>query len=116
MVDPPHPPIETFTPVPLEEPGSFSVTYEMVLTEAELARLAVHLDGGDALVRGDRAVSVRLDDGRGWSITLGPERRRRIALFDLPLCDATIRLDGYDAAGTEAFLARFHRVFRKGGG
>jgi hypothetical protein len=92
------------------------VTYEMVLTEAELARLAVHLDGGEALARGDRTVSAHFDDGRRWSITLGPERRRRIALFDLPLCDATIRLDGYAPADVETFLARFHRVFRKGGG
>lgn len=88
----------------------------MVLTEAELVRLAVHLDGGEALARGDRRVSARLDDGRGWTIALGPERRRRIALFDLPLCDATIRLDGYAPTDAEAFLARFHRVFRKGGG
>ena len=88
----------------------------MVLTEAELVRLAVRLDGGEALRRGDRVVGVRFADGRGWSIALGPERRRRIGLIDLPVCDATIRLDGYDAAGAEAFLVHFHRVFRKGGG
>ena len=88
----------------------------MALTAGELHRLAVHLEGGSDLERDERRVAARLPDGRRWSITLGPERLRRIALFDLPLCDATIRLDGYDAAGTEAFLARFHRVFRKGGG
>lgn len=88
----------------------------MVLTEAELARLAVHLDGGERLTCGARSVAARLDDGRRWSIALGPERSRRIALLHLPVADVEIRLDGFDAAGVEAFLARFHRVFRKGGG
>ena len=90
--------------------------YEMVLTEAELVRLAVHLEGGDRLVRGARSVAARLDDGRRWTIALGPERSRSIALLRLPLADAEIRLEGFDATGIAAFLDRFHRVFRKGGG
>ena len=116
MADRNHPPIESLTPVPDTEPGSFRVTYEMVLTEAELARLAVHLDGGERLVRGERSVAARLDDGRRWTIALGPERWRSIALLRLPVADAEIRLDGFNAAGSAAFLERFHRVFRKGGG
>ncbi len=94
----------------------FFARLEMVLTEAEMVRLAGHLEGGEALERGDRRVSVRLADGRGWRIALGPERTRRIALLALPVCDVEIRLDGWDAAGAAAFSTRLRRVFQKGGG
>lgn len=102
-------------PVPLE-PGVFLVRYEMALTAAELHRLAVHLPGGDRLEVSPRRVAADLGDGRSWSITLGPERARRIALLSFPITDAEIRLTGFAPAVTDAFLARFHTVFRKGGG
>jgi hypothetical protein len=88
----------------------------MALTPAELHRLAVHLDGGAAMERGPRSAAVGFPDGRGWRITLGPERERRIALMRFPICDAEIRLTGYERAAAEAFLARFLKVFQKGGG
>ena len=88
----------------------------MALTAAELHRLAVHLEGGAAMTSGARTVAADLGGGRHWRITLGPERERRIALMRLPIADAEIRLEGFDEAGIAAFLDRFHRVFRKGGG
>lgn len=88
----------------------------MALTAGELHRLAVHLEGGSDLDRDERRVAARLPDGRRWSITLGPERLRRIALFALPTCDVELRLEGFDEPARAAFLARFHSVFRKGGG
>lgn len=88
----------------------------MALTAADLHRLAVHLDGGPDAEHAARSVAARLADGRRWSIALGPERLRRIALVALPTCDVEIRLDGFDEAAREAFLARFHSVFRRGGG
>ena len=116
MADRLHPPIEYFAPVPDVEPGIFLARGEMSLTEAELHRLAVHLDGGATMVRGPRSAAATLPDGRAWTIVLGPERTRRIALLALPTCDVEIRLERHDRATAEAFLARFHRVFRKGGG
>lgn len=116
VADPLHPRFDDFTPVPDAEPGTFFVRYEMALTAAELHRLAIHLDGGTTLDRNERSVAATLPDGRRWSIALGPERTRRIALVALPICDAEIRLVGWSADEAEAFLARFHRVFRKGGG
>lgn len=88
----------------------------MVLTAAELHRLAVHLPGGERMTTEARAVAADLGAGRSWRIALGPERTRRIALLALPVADVEIRLAGFDAAAREAFLARFQSVFRKGGG
>ena len=88
----------------------------MALTEAELHRLAVHLEGGSTMAWGARSAAADLGDGRRWRISLGPERERRIASIRLPIADAEIRLEGFDEAGIAAFLDRFHRVFRKGGG
>ncbi len=88
----------------------------MALTAAELHRLAVHLEGGTAMARSERAAFAELGDGRRWRITLGPERERRIALIRFPICDAEIRLEGFERPAAEAFVARFLKVFQKGGG
>lgn len=88
----------------------------MALTPSEFHRLAVHLPGGDRLTTTARSASARLPDGRAWTITLGPERHRRIALLALPTCDVEIRLDGHTAEQAEAFHQRFFKVFQKGGG
>lgn len=116
MADPFHPPQGNWPLVPSPEPGVFVTRWEMVLTEAEVRRLAVHLDGGDRLEITAGAVAARLDDGRRWRIGLSGHRQRRIALLALPVCDVEVRLDGFDEVEAEAFLRRFHSVFRKGGG
>jgi hypothetical protein len=111
-----NPPQGNWPLVPSPEPGVFVVAYEMALTPAELHRLAVHLEGGAEMERGERFAAARLPDGRAWRITLGPQRERRIALMRFPICDAEIRLEGFERPAAEAFLARFHKVFQKGGG
>ncbi len=88
----------------------------MALTAAELHRLAVHLPGGENLTPEPRRVAADLGDGRAWSISLGPERARRIAMLSFPITDAEIRLTGFAPVEKDAFLTRFHTVFRKGGG
>jgi hypothetical protein len=37
-----------------------------------------------------------------------------LGLFNLPLSDVEIELDGYDRAEAARFMERFHLVFRKG--
>ncbi len=89
--------------------------FEMVLTPDEARRLAVHLaDPGTLAGDGRRLAATR--NGRPWSMTLGPERRRTLALLDLAVCDVDLDLSAFDEAAAAAFLARFHRVFQKGGG
>ncbi|MER2606228.1 MAG: hypothetical protein ABTQ29_10380 [Siculibacillus sp.] len=101
------------------EPGAEAepriVRLDMALTFAELLRLAPHLDHDGPLDVGERSVSAALSGGR-WRLTLGAQSERVIALLRLPRAEMEIRLDGFAPARAEAFLARFHRVFQKGGG
>lgn len=89
--------------------------FEMVLTPAEARRLAVHLADPATLASDGRRLAATTA-GRPWSMSLGPERRRTIALIDLAVCDVDLDLAALDEADAAAFLARFHRVFQKGGG
>lgn len=90
--------------------------FDMALTLDELRRLAPHLVEGEPVAVEGRNVSGRWPGGGGWSIDLGPERDRTIALFRFPVAEATLRLDDFDETEEARFLARFHRVFQKGGG
>ena len=97
--------------------GSRLHRFDMALTFEELRRLAPHLVEGGAIDFGDRSVTGSWPEHQGrWTIALGPERERVIALFRFPVVEATLRLDGFDDAEEARFLARFHRVFQKGGG
>ena len=89
--------------------------FEMALTFADARRLAVHLADDGRLAIADRRLAGTCD-GRPWSLALGPERRRTIALLDLAICDVELDLAGFEAAAEAAFLDRFHRVFQRGGG
>lgn len=90
--------------------------FEMALTLEELRRLAPHLVEGRPVDARDRTVSGSLVSGARWSIAIGPPRERVIALFRFPIADVVLDLDGFGAVEAETFLARFHRVFQKGGG
>jgi len=90
--------------------------FDMALTLDELRRLAPHLVEGGAVAVEDRSVSGDWPAGGHWSIGLGEERDRTIALFRFPVAEATLRLDDFDETEEARFLARFHRVFQKGGG
>ena len=97
--------------------GSRLHRFDMALTFVELRRLAPHLVEGGDLDVGDRSVSGPWPPNLGrWTVSLGPERERVIALFRFPVVEATLRLDGFDDVEEARFLARFHRVFQKGGG
>ncbi len=63
---------------------------------------------GDEFVHGDAA--------RGWRIRCCRLPDRRIASLVLERHAVEIRLHGYDAADERAFLDRFERNFRRGGG
>lgn len=90
--------------------------FDMALTLGELRRLAPHLVETGAVAVEGRRVSGDWSAGGRWSIDLGEERDRTIALFRFPVAEATLRLDDFADAEEARFLARFHRVFQKGGG
>ena len=49
-------------------------------------------------------------------ITLGSERRRKIALMEIEIMDVTLAFSGYSDRDRAAALARFDRAFQRGGG
>ena len=56
-----------------------------------------------------------LGSGR-WRITLAPLADHRLGSVALPMHRVVICLEGVAEAEAEAFLARFHRGFQRGGG
>ena len=68
----------------------------------------------DFSVEGD---TVRWSEGgRGGTIRLVPLEGRRLGSVEIPRHAVDIDLEGWPEAEGEAFLARFHRAFLRGGG
>lgn len=91
--------------------------FEMALTLAEMRRLAPHLDPAYPVVECPDGVDGRFHgETHLWGLRLTSPRLREIALIRFPVADVTLHLEGFDDELERRFLARFHLVFRKGGG
>ena len=91
--------------------------FEMALTLAEMRRLAPLLDPAFPAVERPDGLDGAFEEADGvWRLRLTAPRWREIGLIRFPIADVALRLDGFDAAREARFLARFHLVFRKGGG
>ena len=93
-----------------------AVVKDMVLTlEGFLRDLEAALAGLDYRVEGSR---VEATNGTGRiTITLEPLPPRRLSgLLSLERSKVTIAFEGYDEAAETAFVERFDRVYRRGGG
>lgn len=89
----------------------------MALTMDELRRLAPHIDPAfPVALEADGVSGAFAAPTQRWRLRLSGARKRRIALLEFPIADVTLSLAGFAAAQEEALLARFHLVFRKGGG
>ncbi len=95
--------------------GEFRFTRELGLTHAEFHRslppaIAHHphsVDGHRVLIDyGDRSVIIEL----------GPQQHRRIASLQLPYVEVTFVFVEFTTPDREAFIERFERYFRRGGG
>ena len=53
---------------------------------------------------------------RRWSLRLLDPRERRLGSLRLPIVDVELTFEGYASAEIDAFMARFHARFRRGGG
>jgi hypothetical protein len=87
----------------------------MALDAAELARIAAHLDP-DHPIRVDGATVAGRFETATFRLVLSDPRERVIGLFRFPIADVRVELEDADDALAGRFLARFHTVFRKGGG
>lgn len=91
------------------------VEKEMALTHADFFRSFPNaLDGETYTVAGN---VIRVDAGPGsWTIELGAEGKRRIALLAVPVTPVRLVFEGYDEAALRHALERFERAFQRGGG
>ena len=91
----------------------FHRSLEMSLTREEFFRL-LPAAVGSFVVDGD---TVRRPDGAGgWLIRLVPLADRRAGSVVVPRHRVEIVLEACSEAEGEAFMARFHRAFLRGGG
>ncbi len=68
----------------------------------------------DYRVEGDRITQG--DAAQGWTLDLLPLAPLPIGHLAMPRLRVEIRLRGHGPEAVEAFLARFHRGFQRGGG
>ncbi|MEQ8506893.1 MAG: hypothetical protein RIB80_16345 [Rhodospirillales bacterium] len=88
---------------------------EMALTRAGFFRGIAKALGTDAYQ--ETPGGVVLDkDGKRLEITLGPERRRKIALMEIEIMDVTLSFRGYSDGMRVKVLTAFDRAFQRGGG
>lgn len=61
--------------------------------------------------------AVRIENGaRRVTLTLGPETERRLGAMSLPGFDLRFEFCGHPQSDVDEFMARFDRVFHRGGG
>lgn len=87
----------------------------MGLSPAEFMRLFPRFAAGCDWRRQGELLVMGAEGGR-VEIRLGPLRERRIAMLRLPSTLVSLRFQGLDEAGRQAFLARLRRTYQRGGG
>jgi hypothetical protein len=91
----------------------FHRSLEMSLSREEFFRLLPAAVGGFE-VDGERVRGTH--GGRAWAIRLVSLPDRRLGHVDLPRHRVEIVIEGCAESEGEAFMARFHRGFLRGGG
>lgn len=92
------------------------ISKTMGLDHADFWRVAPAVMAGYEWRRLGSEGIVGAKGGGRVEIRLGPETRRRIAMFELPNTELTIEFINLDEADRRAFLDNFDRRFRRGGG
>jgi hypothetical protein len=91
------------------------VEQEMALTHADFFRSFPNALNGESYAVEGGTVRVSGPDG-SWTIELGPEGKRRIALLAVPATKVRLVFEGYSEAARKSALERFERAFQRGGG
>jgi hypothetical protein len=87
---------------------------DMSISREDFFRLLPVAVGLAAVDKGE--VISGSEEGRHWTIRLEPLADRCLGRVVLPRQRVGIELEGYSGDEAEAFLARFHRGFQRGGG
>jgi hypothetical protein len=90
--------------------------FEMTITPDDLRRLALYLPSAGPVHVGDAEISSGASEGPQWRIRLSNTRSRSLGRLRLPVSNVEVMTLGYGEAEHDAFLERFHLVFRRGGG
>jgi len=85
------------------------------LSHADLQRLLPRFTDADVSFSGSDFVLV-FANKRQLAISLGPERERRLGLMRIPFVDLEFTFKGWEPSDIHGFMARFDRMFQKGGG
>jgi hypothetical protein len=94
---------------------SVARSYDMSLTREDFLRLLPAAVGGE--FRSEEGnLFLHMEEGRGWRIALSPLPPFALGAITLARQHVEIQLTGYSCAEAEAFLDRFERHFRRGGG
>lgn len=91
-------------------------TREMGYTHGQFLRVLPSAANGRPLDVEDGRAVVDAGDGRTITVTLEPERRRKIASISLPSTTVHFEFAGYEDAEADAEMKKFSRHFHKGGG
>jgi hypothetical protein len=95
--------------------------YDMSFTHAEFRHYLVGATGDmtytDTLTSAGGSFSS-VHHGKGWRITLSPERIWRMpnTLLAMPRVDVHIELLNFEETEVKTWLERFHTYYRRGGG
>lgn len=93
---------------------AIELSLDMSLSREEFLRL-LPAAVGPVTVEED-GVFVGGDAPQRWTLRLVPLADRHLGSVILPCHRVEIRFDGYSEMAAEAFMARFHRGFQRGGG
>jgi hypothetical protein len=91
------------------------VSLDMSLSREEFFRLLPSAVGIDWMEEGDGTILGSYLGG-SWTIHLVPLMARRMGRFLLPRHSVEIVLEGISEEEAQAFMARFHQAFQRGGG
>lgn len=90
------------------------LSLDMSITREDFFRLLPAAVGLATVEAGD---VISCSDGwRRWTIQLEPLADQRLGSVILRRHRVELMLEGYSSGEAEAFLARFHRGFQRGGG
>jgi len=95
--------------------GPVVVEKEMALTHADFFRCLPNALRGETCTVTGATVRIEAADGV-WTIELGPEGKRRIALLAVPATPVKLTFEGFSEAARADALERFDRAFQRGGG
>lgn len=90
---------------------------EMGITHGDFFRIFPRLMAPAEVIREGLQVTVTWEaDRRSLQVALSEEKKRKIAQLRIPYVELEFRFRNFSSHERQAFLARFHRAFQKGGG